>query len=243
MQSLDILRKRVPNPYFKAALDDVYERVRSGSALSEAFEAQKLFSGVYTASLMAGEKSGSLEQVIRRYVQHIKVLAAVRGTGRLGADLSGRPRRAVDRGRVGLIVFKVVPEFAEFYASWDTAPSCRCRRGSSWRFRRTSSAVRGGFSRRVAALVALVVFVASPAGAARAAARVRSCGCRTSGRWRSKFATAQVSRTLATLLSGGIPLVNALDIAAQVGRQSSRSPTIWRSSPGRSAKAAAWPGR
>jgi type IV pilus assembly protein PilC len=49
VQSLDILRKRVPNPYFKATLDDVYERVRSGSALSEAFEAQKLFSGVYTA--------------------------------------------------------------------------------------------------------------------------------------------------------------------------------------------------
>jgi type IV pilus assembly protein PilC len=53
VQSLDILRKRVPNPAFKAALDDVHERVRSGSALSEAFEAQGLFPGVYTASLMA----------------------------------------------------------------------------------------------------------------------------------------------------------------------------------------------
>ena len=63
VQSLDILRRRVPNPIFKAALDDIYERVRSGSALSDAFEAQRLFSGVYTASLMAGEKSGSLEQV------------------------------------------------------------------------------------------------------------------------------------------------------------------------------------
>ena len=62
MQSLDILRRRVPNPMFRAALDDIYEKVRSGTALSEAFEAQKLFSGVYTASLMAGEKSGSLER-------------------------------------------------------------------------------------------------------------------------------------------------------------------------------------
>ena len=53
VQSLDILRKRVPNPTFKAALDDVHERVRSGSALSDAFEAQGLFPGVYTASLMA----------------------------------------------------------------------------------------------------------------------------------------------------------------------------------------------
>ena len=40
VQSLDILRRRVPNPLFKSVLDDVYERVRAGSSLSEAFEAQ-----------------------------------------------------------------------------------------------------------------------------------------------------------------------------------------------------------
>ena len=39
VQSLDILRRRVTNPVFKAVLDDVNERVRAGSALSEAFEA------------------------------------------------------------------------------------------------------------------------------------------------------------------------------------------------------------
>ena len=52
VQSLDILRRRAPNPVFKAALDDIYDKVRSGTALSEAFEAQHLFSGVYTASLL-----------------------------------------------------------------------------------------------------------------------------------------------------------------------------------------------
>src|SRR5688572_18271937 len=68
VQSLDILRSRVSNTLLKSVLDDVYERVRGGSALSEAFEAHgSMFPGVYTASLLAGEKSGSLEQVIRRY--------------------------------------------------------------------------------------------------------------------------------------------------------------------------------
>src|SRR5690348_1324984 len=66
VQSLDILRRRIENPTFKAALDDVHDQVRSGTSLSDAFEAQQLFPGVYTASLMAGEKSGSLEQVLRR---------------------------------------------------------------------------------------------------------------------------------------------------------------------------------
>ncbi len=44
VQSLDILRRRAANPLFKGALDDIYQKVRSGSALSEAFEAQHLFS-------------------------------------------------------------------------------------------------------------------------------------------------------------------------------------------------------
>src|SRR6476661_1039464 len=52
VQSLDILRRRVPNPTFKAVLDGVYEKVKAGSALSEAFDAHgSMFPGVYTASL------------------------------------------------------------------------------------------------------------------------------------------------------------------------------------------------
>jgi len=67
VQSLDILRQRVANPVFKSVLDDVHERVRSGTSLSEAFEAHgDQFPGVYTASLLAGEKSGGLETVLRR---------------------------------------------------------------------------------------------------------------------------------------------------------------------------------
>jgi len=79
VQSLDILRQRVTNPLLKSVLDDVFDRVRAGSSLSEAFEAQgHLFPGVYTASLLAGEKSGSLEQVIRRYVAYVKIVSGVK---------------------------------------------------------------------------------------------------------------------------------------------------------------------
>ena len=56
VQSLDILRRRVTNPTFKGILDDVHERVRAGSALSEAFDAHgSMFPGVDTATLLAGE--------------------------------------------------------------------------------------------------------------------------------------------------------------------------------------------
>src|SRR5689334_12607742 len=79
VQSLDILRKAVENATFKAVLDDVHQRVSSGSSLSEAFEAHgALFPGVYTASLMAGEKSGSLDTVLRRFIGYVKIIGSVR---------------------------------------------------------------------------------------------------------------------------------------------------------------------
>src|SRR5438876_5195150 len=74
VQSLDLLRQRVASPLFRTILDDVHERVRSGTALSDAFSAQAdLFPRVYTASLLAGERSGSLETVLRRYVEYTKL--------------------------------------------------------------------------------------------------------------------------------------------------------------------------
>ena len=83
--------------------------------MSEAFEAQGLFSGVYTASLMAGEKSGSLEQVLRRYVQHMKMLQSARSQ-LISALIYPLVLVLMASAVVSLIVFKVVPEFAKFYA-------------------------------------------------------------------------------------------------------------------------------
>ena len=78
VQSLEILRRNVPNPVFKGLLDDVYDKVRSGTALSDAFEAHpRHVTPIYTASLMAGERSGSLEQVLRRYVAYVRVISGV----------------------------------------------------------------------------------------------------------------------------------------------------------------------
>ena len=79
VQSLDILRQRVDNPTFKTVLDSVHDRVRSGTALSDAFsEHGDLFPPVYSASLLAGERSGNLDSVIRRYVAYEKVVGGVK---------------------------------------------------------------------------------------------------------------------------------------------------------------------
>src|SRR3954447_13141092 len=119
VQSLDILRQRVGNPLLKSVLDDVYEKVRAGSSLSEAFESHgSLFPGVYTASLLAGEKSGSLEGVIRRYVAYVKVVSGVKKKT-ISALVYPAILLVLSCVVVSIIVLKVVPEFGLVYKQFD----------------------------------------------------------------------------------------------------------------------------
>jgi type IV pilus assembly protein PilC len=217
VQSLDILRRRVESPVFRAVLDDVHERVRAGSSLSEAFEAQgDLFPGVYHASLTAGEKSGSLEQVIRRYVAYVRVVAGVRRRT-LSALIYPAILVALSLIVVSIILFRVVPEFAGFYSQF----------GKELPFV-TRSIVR--FSQFVVRWFPLILGIAAGlAAAVWAWIRRPGQGAKLDrlllglpflGATMRRFATSQAARTLATLLGGGIPLVNALGVTAKsIGNQ------------------------
>jgi type IV pilus assembly protein PilC len=213
VQSLDILRRRVQNPTLKAVLDDVYDRVRSGSALSDAFEAQGgMFTGIYHASLMAGEKSGSLETVLRRYVAHMKVLSSVRSR-LVSALIYPMVLLSLSAVVVALIVFKVVPEFAAFYAGFGSAELP------------ASTQMIVAFSTGIVDYVwlwlaaALVIFIGGGVWVRQPGQRRRLDSVMLRLPWfgplSRKFSTAQVARTISTLLAGGIPLVNALDIASK----------------------------
>lgn len=214
VQSLDILRRRVPNPTLKGVLDDVYERVRSGSALSDAFEAQGgMFTGIYHASLMAGEKSGSLETVLRRYVAHMKVLSSVRSR-MVSALIYPVVLLVLAAAVVGLIVFKVVPEFAAFYDGF----------GANAELPRSTQIIVAISTSVVDFLwlwvaVALVIGIGGSVWIRQPGQRRRLDSALLTLPWfgplSRKFSTAQVARTISTLLAGGIPLVNALDIASK----------------------------
>src|SRR5690242_6344293 len=68
LASLDLLIKRQKDNYFRSLLQNVRERVKGGELLSEAFSAQNVFPKIYTTTLMAGEKSGNMEEVLTRYI-------------------------------------------------------------------------------------------------------------------------------------------------------------------------------
>jgi type IV pilus assembly protein PilC len=217
VQSLDLLKRRVVSPAFKAVLDDVHEKVRSGTALSDAFGAHgSLFPSVYTASLLAGERSGNLDAVLRRYVEYTKIIATVK---RKTVSALVYPAILVTLAvvLVGIIVVKVVPAFSEFYDSFGAELPL------STRFiLRVSEVLRTQFPLigigLAAAAIAFAVWVKRPGQKARFDHLI--LGLPVLGEVARKFATSQMARTLATLLGGGLPLVNALDIAAKsIGNQ------------------------
>ena len=217
VQSLDLLRSRVTSPTFRRVLDDVHEKVRSGTALSDAFASQgDFFPRVYTASLLAGERSGNLDAVLRRYVEYTKIVATVK---RKTVSALVYPAILISLAvvLVGIIVLKVVPAFRDFYASFgaDLPVMTKMILG-------VSDLVRSQFIVILAAIVAAIVvaiaWVRQPGQKARFDHLM--LGLPGLGPVARKFATSQMARTLATLLGGGLPLVNALDISARsIGNQ------------------------
>ena len=211
VQSLDILRQRLTNPVFKAVLDDVHEKVRGGTALSDAFTAHAdLFPGVYTASLVAGERSGSLDTVLRRFVTYSKVIDTVRKKT-FSAMLYPAILTVLAVVLVGIIVVKVVPAFSGFYESFDQELPLITRIIVA-----ASDVVRANLIVLTAALVGGGMFFAAWVKRPGQRARFDRVLLRLPlvGTIAHKFATSQIARTLAALVGGGIPLVNALDTAA-----------------------------
>ena len=212
VQSLDILRQRIEDPTFKATLNDVHDRVRAGASLSEAFEVQgDLTPGVYTASLLAGEKSGGLEEVIRRYVDHVKIITALKRKT-LSALVYPVILLFLSLVVVGIIVLRVVPEFEGFYQGFGAELPMITRVIVG-----VSEVMRGYFP---------VILLGIGGGVAGVWYWLRQPGRRAVvdrillqipavGLIAGRFATSQLARTLATLLGGGLPLVNALDVASR----------------------------
>ncbi len=212
VQSLEILRQRVSNPTLKTALDTVHERVKAGTALSDAFADQgSLFPPVYSASLMAGERSGSLEAVIRRYVGYEKIVGAIRRRT-VSALIYPAILVAMMLVLIGIVVLRVIPAFSSFYANFNRELPLTTR---------VLIAVSEGAAAyiwiiaplAVAGVVAVTTWARKPAHRAKMDRLVLSLPW--IGPQVQKFSTSQAARTLATLLGGGLPLVNGLQITAR----------------------------
>ena len=212
VQSIDLLRHQVVNPVLRGVLDDVHEKVRGGTALSDAFaDHGDLFPRVYTASLLAGERSGNLDAILRRYVVYEKVLDTVRRKT-ISALIYPVILVLLAVVLVGIIVLKVVPAFNDFYAGFNAELPLSTR---------IILAISDFAQQQFLLLIGAAVV-----GSVAFAAWIRQPGQRAQfdralltipfvGETVRKFVTAQMARTLSTLLGGGIPLVNSLEVTAR----------------------------
>ena len=210
IKSLNILSKRQKNANFKAILENVQDRVKSGSLLSEAFEAQGATSKIYTTTLLAGERSGNLEEVLGRYITFQRITVSFRK--KLIASL-WYPALLVCALAVMLtfLLTYVVPQFADLYSTLNAKlPAMTIFMLSIGR------GIQNYYYIILAAILALglmiTLWVRSDQGSKMLDA-IRYKLPLFGDIW-MKYQIAMFSRTLSTLLSGGLPLVPSLETAS-----------------------------
>jgi len=210
LKALDLLAERLTDAKLSTYIRNVRDEVRNGALLSEAFARQGVFPPIYVTSVLAGERSGSLAEVIERFITYQKLALSVRKKLLLSLLYPALLVSLV----VCLIVFLityVVPNFAGLYQSMQAqlpAPTLiLIAIGTTAR-----SYVLLGF---VALVVAILGFRAwsRTAGGRETIDRV-ILRIPIAGEVWLKYQVAQFSRVLSTLLIGGIPLMQALDTAA-----------------------------
>jgi type IV pilus assembly protein PilC len=223
--SLDLLARRQKVPHFRAQLEDVAVRVKNGESLSEAFEAQGGFPVVYTTTLLAGERSGNLEEVMQRYLDFQRVSLTFRK--KLTASLV-YPAVLVFMV-IALFIFLitfVVPRFAELYEQLGTKlPAITSFLLQTGKYAQSYGIYFG-------VLVALAIFllvrwIKTDAGASLMD-RIRISLPLAGPVW-IKYQVGLFARTLATLLTGGLPLVPSLETAARSIDSRQISKAIFRS--------------
>ena len=211
LSSLELLARRQKLPTFRAQLEDVAQRVRNGESISSAFEAQGAFPVVYTTTLLAGERSGNLEEVLQRFVDFQRVSLTFRK--KLTASLVYPSVLVVMV--IALFIFLitfVVPRFAELYEQIGTSlPALTTFLLGLGKDAQT-------YGLYVGAAIALAIFLVfrwtRTDSGANFLDRVR-IRLPLFGQVWLKYQVGLFARTLSTLLKGGLPLVPSLETAAR----------------------------
>lgn len=211
LKSLDLLSRRQRNPYFKSMLENIQQRVKSGELLSDAFAAQGSVSKIYTTTLLAGERSGNLEEVLGRYIAFQRLSLSFRKKLLSSLWYPGLLVSALAIMLTFLMTY-VVPQFADLYKSLNAKlPSI------------TVFMLGIGATIQNYYYVIFLVIVGTIAGGLLWARSEQGGRSLDSLRYRlpligsvwMKYQVAMFCRTLSTLLSGGLPLVPSLETASQ----------------------------
>jgi type IV pilus assembly protein PilC len=211
VQSFDIMLDRQKNLRFREVLAEIREKITSGVALSDAFAAYgEAFPAIYSTSLRAGERSGDLEGVIKRFLRYQKMIVNLRKKV-VGALIYPTILVAMSSTMVFIMLTFVIPKFAEFFQGFGAE--------LPW-FTVLMIGIATTLRKNVLLVLGTLVLVSF----------LLNRWVATSGRllWDRfklhiplvggvlhRFAIMQFTQSLGTLLAGGTPMVPAIEIASQ----------------------------
>src|SRR6202011_4708264 len=212
LQAISMLRKRAASARLRAVLGDVEDQIRGGSALSEAFAAQgAIFPRIYTASILAGERSGALDEVLSRYVTYMRrnvgLVRKIRGALAYPAFLL-----FASFCMVLFLTIYVVPKMNDLFSGFGNElplPTMIVVGVSHWL---SGNILWFG---PLVAVLAVVFFLWSRTTAGRQKLDALLLKIPLIGSLVVQLSVAQATRSLATLLAGGITLVESWEIAGE----------------------------
>jgi type IV pilus assembly protein PilC len=213
LQAIGILRKRVQNDHLRLLLENVEEKIRAGHALSQAFAAQgDAFPRIYIASILAGERSGSLDEVLLRYVSYQKTLTEARRKIKKALTY---PSVLMAASIILVMVLStyVIPQFMKLYGGVGAQelPTITVAVVSTAEFVSTNLAWL--IPTVIGALIFIFVWRRTPAGRLKIDQWIMKAP--VAGETVRQLTIAQFTRSLATLLAGGITLPESVEIASE----------------------------
>ena len=209
LTSLDLLIKRQRDKFLLQLLENVRERVKGGELLSDAFAAQRVFPKIYTTTLLAGEKSGNMEEVLNRYISYQRLVQTFRKKLAVSLVYPVLLICVVTVMMIFLVTY-VVPKFADLFNNLGAQlPAI-----TVFMLAVGLNAQKYAWAIGLALVIGIPLFwhwKQSDRGAERVDRFLLSMPLL--GEIRLKYQVANFSRILSTLLQGGLPLVPAMQTA------------------------------
>jgi type IV pilus assembly protein PilC len=211
LSSLEMLGRIQKNAHFAGQLDNVSGRVKTGEALSGAFDAQGGFPVMYTTTLLAGERSGNLQEVLERYVNFQRVTLTLRKK-LVGSLIYPGVLLTLVCGLMTFMFTVVVPQFASLYDQMGSklpGMTMALLAFGKWMQHNIIYLLLG----MLAVLTVFYRFSITERG--RDFVDGFRVGMPVFGKIWLKYQVALFSRTLSTLLTGGLSLVPSLETASR----------------------------
>ena len=211
LKGLDLLADRLTDEKLGRHIQTVRDEVKTGTGLSDAFAHQQVFPPMYVTSVLAGEKSGSLTEVLERYITYQRMTLAVRKKILLSL-LYPCVLIVLVVCLIAFLITYVVPNFAELYKSMEAKLPAA-----------TQILIAVGTTARGYVLAAIgfliVAGIATYLWSKNESSQEKLDNLKRRlpifGEIWTKYQVAQFARVLSTLLVGGIPLVQALETAGR----------------------------